>query len=74
MRTVRIGDAWDEARANAEADGEKFAEVLERLLRRYNTAAARRRKLATQQVHHLDGDPRNNDVANLELRDQPDAP
>jgi hypothetical protein len=43
---VRIGDAWDEAHANAEADGEKFAEVLERLLRRYNTAAARRRKKA----------------------------
>lgn len=44
MRTVRIGDAWDEARANAEADGEKFADVLERLLRRYNAAASRRRK------------------------------
>ncbi|HSS38659.1 MAG TPA: hypothetical protein VLT58_07810 [Polyangia bacterium] len=43
MRTVRVGEAWDEARANAEADGEKFADVIERLLRRYNAAAARRR-------------------------------
>jgi len=43
VRTVRIGDAWDEARANAEADGEKFADVLDRLLRRYNAAARRRR-------------------------------
>lgn len=44
VRTVRIGDAWDEARANAEADGEKFADVVDRLLRRYNAAAARRRR------------------------------
>ena len=27
-----------------------------------------------QQVHHLDGDPRNNDPANVGLRDEPDAP
>ena len=26
-----------------------------------------------QQVHRLDGDPRNNDVGNLELREQPEA-
>lgn len=26
-----------------------------------------------RQVHHLDGDPRNNNVDNLELRDQPDV-
>lgn len=27
-----------------------------------------------RQLQHLDGDPRNNDPANLELRDRPDAP
>jgi hypothetical protein len=51
VRTVRIGAAWDEARANAEADGEKFADVLERLLHRYNAASARRRKRADSVKH-----------------------
>lgn len=74
MQTVRIPpEVWSEAKENAKADGEKFADVLERLLRRYNTAATRRRKSVAQQVHHRDGDPRNNDVGNLEIREQPDA-
>jgi hypothetical protein len=50
MRSVRIGESWDEARENAEADGEKFAVVLDRLLRRYNAAAARRRKAAEREA------------------------
>jgi len=47
---VRIGEAWDEAKANAEAEGEKFADVLDRLLRRYNAAARRRRKRAEREA------------------------
>lgn len=27
----------------------------------------------TKQVHHLDGDPRNNDPGNLEVREQPEG-
>jgi hypothetical protein len=68
VRTVRLGDVWDEARANAEAEGHTMTDLVDRLLRRYN--AARRRE---QHLHHRDGNPRNNDVANLELRETPEA-
>lgn len=43
VRSVRLGAVWEEAEANAKADGENMATLLDRLLRRYNTAARRRR-------------------------------
>lgn len=49
MRSARVGDVWDEARACAEADGEKWSEVLERILRNYVKASNRRRKAAQGQ-------------------------
>jgi hypothetical protein len=44
VRSVRLGAVWDEAERNAKADGETMAAVLDRLLRRYNVAAKRRRE------------------------------
>jgi hypothetical protein len=35
VRTVRIGDVWDEAHALAKARGESMREVLERALKHY---------------------------------------
>lgn len=35
VRTVRIGSAWDEAKALAEQRGEKFSDVLDGLLKRW---------------------------------------
>lgn len=32
-RSIRVGDVWDDAKAAAEADGEKFAAFVERALR-----------------------------------------
>lgn len=33
VRTIRIGDTWDDARAAAEANGESFAAFVERALK-----------------------------------------
>jgi hypothetical protein len=41
-RSIRIGPTWDEAKAAAEADGEKFAAFVERALRRELDRRARR--------------------------------
>jgi hypothetical protein len=51
-----------------------MAALITRLLERDNAAAVRRQKVAAAQAHPLEGDPRNNDPVNLELRNQPDAP
>lgn len=50
VRTVRLGAVWDEAKTNAKADGETMTHVLDRLLRRYNAAAAHRRKTAEREA------------------------
>jgi hypothetical protein len=33
VRTIRLGQVWDDARAAADLDGEKFASFVERALR-----------------------------------------
>lgn len=43
MRSVRVGAAWDTAKANAEQDGETISDVITRLLTRYNAAQERKR-------------------------------
>ena len=35
VRTVRVGPIWDEAKAVAEEQGEKFSDVIDTLLKRY---------------------------------------
>jgi hypothetical protein len=44
---------WDEAEANAKANGENMATLLDRLLRRHN-AAERRRRAHEQQATTTD--------------------
>lgn len=66
-----------EASPDPEADR---AKVLRQLMRWYaglpGAELPRRAGDAafqSQRLHHLDGNPRNNDASNLELRDQPDV-
>jgi hypothetical protein len=35
VRTIRIGDVWTEAQAVAKAEGKKFSDVVDELLKRY---------------------------------------
>lgn len=35
VRTVRIGAAWDEAKATADEHGDRMADIIEAALRRY---------------------------------------
>lgn len=44
VRSVRVGDVWDTAKANAEQDGETISDVITRLLLRYNLAQERKRQ------------------------------
>ena len=44
VRSVRVGSAWDTAKANAEQDGETISDVVTRLLNRYNAAQERKRQ------------------------------
>lgn len=41
VRTLRLGQVWDEAKENAKSDGETMTDLVERLLRRYNAAKRR---------------------------------
>lgn len=48
MRSVRIADStWDEAKANAAAEGLTISDVIARLLDCYNTDEARKRRIAS---------------------------
>jgi hypothetical protein len=45
VRSVRVPDGtWNDAKTNAEAEGASISDVIVRLLERYNTSAARKRK------------------------------
>ena len=47
VRSVRVADGtWDEAKANAAAEGLTISDVIARLLDRYNAAEARKRRTA----------------------------
>ena len=35
VRTVRVGPVWEEAQAVAKAEGKKFSDVIDELLKRY---------------------------------------
>lgn len=35
VRSLRVGDVWDRAKAKAEAEGETITDVVERLLTEY---------------------------------------
>ncbi|WP_433651017.1 hypothetical protein ACQP2C_32405 [Micromonospora zamorensis] len=47
-RSIRIGATWDEAKAAADADGERFAAFVERALR--HELDRRARRLAREQT------------------------
>ncbi len=48
VRSVRIADrTWDEAKANAAAEGLTISDVIAHLLDCYNTSEARKRRIAS---------------------------
>lgn len=54
-------------RAEAERRDTSASVILDEGMTEYRA----RREMSGKQVHHLDGDPRNVDPSNLELRERP---
>lgn len=86
LATREANQATDDAEAKARVRAEAVANLVKLCGGNQSEAARRigldqsrvnrlvqkaRAHLAGTQVNHLDGDPRNNELANLELRDTP---
>lgn len=68
-----LWEAFSAAVANSPDPEADRAKVLRQFMRWYAGLPGAELPKRAQQVHHRDGDPRNNDVSNLEIREQPDA-
>lgn len=64
--SLRLGDQ----RQRLEAHARSISRPVRRVIKDAVVEYLDRREMSGKQVHHLDGDPRNVDPSNLELREQ----